>query len=61
MSVDAVTRLSAYPEASRDPAAPTVIDGRHLYVVSPGDAVQLGHHDSRLVTGLSPGAPLPRR
>ena len=33
--VDAVTLLSAYPEASRDPAAPTVIDGRHLYVVSP--------------------------
>ncbi|VWC75393.1 AidA/PixA family protein [Burkholderia contaminans] len=53
--VDAVTLLSAYPEASRDPAAPTVIDGRHLYVVSPGDAAPLGHNDSRLFTGLSPG------
>ncbi|MBW5803441.1 hypothetical protein FOZ70_01580 [Burkholderia sp. COPS] len=53
--VDAVTLLSAYPEASRDPDAPTVIDGRHLYVVSPGDAAQLGHNDSRLFAGLSPG------
>ena len=32
-----------------------MIDGRHLYVVSPGDAAQLGHNDSRLFTGLSPG------
>lgn len=53
--VDAVTLLSAYPDASRDPDAPTVIDGRHLYVVSPGDAAQLGHNDSRLFAGLSPG------
>ncbi|WP_175952419.1 AidA/PixA family protein [Burkholderia sp. BCC0405] len=53
--VDAVTLLSAYPEASRNPDAPTAIDGRHLYVVSPGDTAQLGHNDSRLFTGLSPG------
>ncbi|MEN2470352.1 AidA/PixA family protein [Burkholderia sp. GS2Y] len=53
--VDAVTLLSAYPDASRDAAAPTVIDGRHIYVLSPGDAGQLGHNDNRLFAGLAPG------
>lgn len=33
--VDAVTLLSAYPDASRDADAPTVIDGRHIYVLRP--------------------------
>ncbi|WP_244130825.1 AidA/PixA family protein [Burkholderia pyrrocinia] len=53
--VDAVTLLSAYPDASRNADAPTVIDGRHIYVLSPGDNGQLGHNDSRLFAGLSPG------
>ena len=53
--VDAVTLLSAYPDASRDADAPTVIDGRHIYVLSPGDAGQVGHNDNRLFAGLSPG------
>ena len=53
--VDAVTLLSAYPDASWNADTPTVIDGRHIYVVSPGDTGQLGHNDSRLFAGLSPG------
>ncbi|RQR32922.1 AidA/PixA family protein [Burkholderia sp. Bp9142] len=53
--VDAVTLLSAYPDASRNADEPTVIDGRHIYVVSPGDTGQLGHNDSRLFAGLQPG------
>jgi len=53
--VDAVTLLSTYPDASRNADAPTVIDGRHIYVVSPGGDGQLGHNDSRLFAGLSPG------
>lgn len=53
--VDAVTLLSAYPDASRDADAPTVIDGRHIYVLSPGDTGQLGPGDNRLFAGLSPG------
>ncbi|MCA8001909.1 AidA/PixA family protein [Burkholderia metallica] len=53
--VDAVTLLSAYPDASRDADAPTAIDGRHIYVLSPGDAGQVGHNDNRLFAGLSPG------
>ncbi|KVE10229.1 AidA/PixA family protein [Burkholderia anthina] len=53
--VDAVTLLAAYPDASRDADAPTVIDGRHIYVLSPGDAGQVSHNDNRLFAGLSPG------
>ena len=53
--VDAVTLLSTYPDASRNADMPTVIDGRHIYVLSPGDTGQLGRNDSRLFAGLSPG------
>ncbi|NTZ09223.1 AidA/PixA family protein [Burkholderia metallica] len=53
--VDAITLLSAYPDASRDAEKPTVIDGRHIYVISPGDTGQLGHNDSRFFAGLQPG------
>ncbi|WP_175870624.1 AidA/PixA family protein [Burkholderia sp. BCC0397] len=53
--VDAITLLSAYPDASRDADAPTVIDGRHIYVLSPGDAGQVGHNDNRFFAGLQPG------
>ena len=53
--VDAVTLLSTYPDASRNADMPTVIDGRHIYVVSPGDTGPLGRTDSRLFAGLSPG------
>ncbi|RQV29701.1 inclusion body protein [Burkholderia cenocepacia] len=53
--VDAVTLLSAYPDASRDADAPTAIDGRHIYVLSPGDTGQVGRNDNRLFAGLWPG------
>ncbi|KVV45832.1 inclusion body protein [Burkholderia territorii] len=53
--VDAVTLLSAYPNASRDADAPTMIDGRHIYIVSAGDTGPLGHDGSWLFAGLSSG------
>ncbi|WP_175666262.1 AidA/PixA family protein [Burkholderia ambifaria] len=59
--VDAATLLSAYPDASRNADKPTVIDGRHIYVVSPGDTGALGHNDSRLFAGLQPGDQLSLR
>ncbi|AOI80556.1 AidA/PixA family protein [Burkholderia sp. NRF60-BP8] len=52
--VDAATLLSAHPDASRNADTPTVIDGRHIYVISPVDS-RLGHNDSKFFAGLQPG------
>jgi nematocidal protein AidA len=53
--VDAATLLSEYPDASKDADTPTPIDGRYIYVLSPGDAGQVGRNDSQLFAGLSVG------
>lgn len=53
--VDAVTLLSEHADASKDADAPTVIDGRHIYVLSPGETHQFAHNDSQIFGGLSVG------
>ncbi|MFM0069380.1 AidA/PixA family protein [Paraburkholderia aspalathi] len=53
--VDVVTLLSEHSDASKDADAPTVIDGRHIYVLSPGESHQVAHNDSQIFSGLSVG------
>ena len=49
--VDVATLLSEHADASKDADAPTVIDGRHIYVLSPGEIHQVdsGYHPVGMV------------
>jgi hypothetical protein len=53
--IDVATLLSEHADASKDADAPTVIDGRHIYVLSPGETHQVAHNDSQIFGGLSAG------
>ena len=53
--IDVVTLLSEHSDASKVADAPTLIDGRHVYVLSPGETHQVARNDSQIFGGLSVG------